>query len=396
MGLLILYWLVTREKAEDSQSSRFGSFESSLRRKKTIRTIDIERDPLLPLNREPNIYENHSRSHFFPTRDKRVNPKVRISRNFLPKKRQPPVLQPVEKVLQSECCICKTTLKAGDIICICPFCKTPSHKNELESWLDDREVCPYCQTPLTAKTLRPIKFTAKKICWACGKRYQVEKDICPKCGRPSQCLICKDDIAEEDSILICPHCFSAYHQACGVPKFSPHSPESVCLNCNQKIDLEDLSLHKKLSLHTIEIPRSLLQQTLGKAKISTEKDLQLVLEKHPSLIEPGMNFVGTGKFELGAGFDWENIIDLRLLDRNGRDVFVELKRDPISRASGHDLLGQLVKYLFIGIPDGIKEGKIKPGVRTLVITGGYRKREIVLSLHKLGIELCKYRIDYES
>ncbi|MFX1534236.1 MAG: hypothetical protein ACFFDI_08455 [Promethearchaeota archaeon] len=389
VGLLILYWLISKDKEEKdlelSQIDRWNKFSS---RKKPLRVIKSDRDPLQPVRRDLNIYEESSKNPFFSQRDRKDTPKVRVSKAYFPKKKTTPIIQPVEKTLRNVCYICKNLLKTGELTYVCPYCKTATHKNHFEAWLADRSICPYCRAPLTIQSLRPVKFVARKECWACRHQYQAEKKSCPNCGRPSKCLICQKDVIAGDPFLVCPQCFSAYHQACGVARFSTHNS---CLNCGHELNLEDLSPKDELSIKVIKIPKSLLKQTLGKTKIASEGDLQRVLAKHPSLIEPGMKLIRKQEEFESAGISWANIIDLWLQDANGRDVFVELKRDPLSRASGHVLLGQLVKYLFVGIQDGIKEGKYA-GVRTLVITGGYRRTEIALSLHRLGVEICKYTV----
>ncbi|MFX0062299.1 MAG: hypothetical protein ACFFC7_08950 [Candidatus Hermodarchaeota archaeon] len=390
IGLLILYWLISKEKDEKelkmSQVDRWDKFSS---RKQPLRVIKSDRDPLQPVKRDLNIYEEHSRNPFFSQRERKNSPKVRASQAFFSKKKTP-TIQPVDKTLRDICYICKNLLKSGEFAYVCPFCKTATHKNHLEAWLADRSICPYCRAPLTIQSLRPVKFVARKECWACRHQYQAEINICPNCGRPSKCLICQKDVIAGDPFLVCPQCFSAYHQACGVATFSTNNS---CLNCDHKLNLEDLSPTDELSIKVIKIPKSIVKQTLGRTKIASEGDLQRILAKHPSLIEPGMKLIRKQEEFESAGISWANIIDLWLQDANGRDVFVELKRDPLSRASGHVLLGQLVKYLFVGIQDGIKEGKYA-GVRTLVITGGYRRTEIALSLHRLGVEICKYVIVY--
>ncbi|MFX1251081.1 MAG: hypothetical protein ACFFCZ_05705 [Promethearchaeota archaeon] len=389
IGLLILYWLISKEKDEiDTKMSQIDRWDKFSARKKPLRVIKSERDPLQPVRRDLNIYEEHSRNPFFSQPERKNSAKVRASKAFFSKKKTAPIIQPVDKSLRNICYICKDLLKTSELTYMCPYCKTITHKNHLESWLADRSICPYCRAPLTIESLRPVKFVARKECWACRHQYQAEENICPNCGRPSKCLICQKDVIAGDPFLVCPQCFSAYHQACGVARFSTHNS---CLNCNHQLNLEDLSPTDDLSIKVIKIPRSIVKQTLGTVKITSEGDLQRILAKHPSLIEPGMKLIRKQEEFESAGISWANIIDLWLQDANGRDVFVELKRDPLSRASGHALLGQLVKYLFVGIQDGIKEGKYA-GVRTLVITGGYRRTEIALSLHRLGIEICKYVI----
>ncbi len=108
-----------------------------------------------------------------------------------------------------------------------------------------------------------------------------------------------------------------------------------------------------------------------------EKFLEDVFVKYPTLIEPGLVFIQR-QIPLNNG---KRRIDLQYKDKNGNNLFVELKRRKFRR----DDVRQIIEYY-----KHIKRAN-DPTIRLMVIATGFYP-EARLILRYLGVELKKIRL----
>ncbi len=112
----------------------------------------------------------------------------------------------MEDYIGKICPFCKTEIKEGDSVKVCPSCGIPHHES---CWEENKgcttfgcseqhyeaqgtnptDVCPKCGTPLgdgqmfCPKCGTPKADTNKKVCGKCGSELQEGQEFCPKCGQ---------------------------------------------------------------------------------------------------------------------------------------------------------------------------------------------------------------------
>jgi len=108
-----------------------------------------------------------------------------------------------------------------------------------------------------------------------------------------------------------------------------------------------------------------------------EKFLEDVFVEYPTLIEPGLVYIHR-QIPLDNG---KRRIDLQYQDKNGNNLFVELKRRKFKRED----VRQIIEYY-----KRIKRAN-DPNIRLMVIATGFCQ-EARLILRYLGVELKKIQI----
>lgn len=117
-----------------------------------------------------------------------------------------------EKTIGKVCPYCKTEIKDGDEVIVCPSCGIPHHKG---CWEENKgcttfgckeqhyeaqgtnptDVCPNCGATLgdgqmfCPKCGTPKSGVKKNVCGKCGTKLQEGQEFCPKCGQKAGLLI---------------------------------------------------------------------------------------------------------------------------------------------------------------------------------------------------------------
>ena len=112
----------------------------------------------------------------------------------------------MENYIGKVCPFCKTEIKEGDSVKVCPACGIPHHESCWEEnhgcttfgcseqhyeaqHTNPTDVCQYCGAPLgdgqefCPKCVTPKNAPKKNVCGKCGAELQDGQEFCPKCGQ---------------------------------------------------------------------------------------------------------------------------------------------------------------------------------------------------------------------
>ena len=112
----------------------------------------------------------------------------------------------MEEYIGKICPFCKTEIKEGDAVKVCPECGIPHHEacweenkgcttfgcsqqHYEEQHTNPTDVCVKCGAPLgdgqdfCPKCGTPKGGEKKRVCSKCGAELQEGQDFCPKCGQ---------------------------------------------------------------------------------------------------------------------------------------------------------------------------------------------------------------------
>lgn len=160
----------------------------------------------------------------------------------------------MEDYIGKICPFCKTEIKEGDAVKVCPSCEIPHHE---ACWEENKG----CTTFGCSEQHNEEQHTdPTNVCAKCGAPLEDGQDFCPKCGalvsdKPTElnleqyigkiCPFCKTEIKKGDAVKVCPSCDIPHHEACweenkGCTTFGcseqhyeeQHTnPTEVCTNC---------------------------------------------------------------------------------------------------------------------------------------------------------------------
>ena len=110
----------------------------------------------------------------------------------------------MEDYIGKICPYCKTEIKEGDVIKVCPSCGVPHHE---ACWIENKG----CTTSGCAEQYDEEQHTKPiDICVKCGTHLDDGQDFCPKCGTPRgaskkrMCPKCGTELEEDQGF--CPKC----------------------------------------------------------------------------------------------------------------------------------------------------------------------------------------------
>lgn len=289
----------------------------------------------------------------------------------------------------NKCIICQRPIKEQAEILSCPSCDAKGHPGHFKEWIRIKQACPNCRKELRQERLISGIMGVINECWVCQHPLDSKQTTCPKCKAEQLCLICMDPVHYSDNRVICPECNSPFHERCArVLEEEPACPNPICAYIFTEIPYE---------VQKIVIPRIMIQRELGKQTITCEEDLEVVLARNPSLFGEDLRLITRQLVFESDYISTSNRIDIWFRDKSDRDVFIELKKDSLTPKAGHELIGQVVKYRNVGIKEGVKEGRFTPDFRLFVVTRGYsEKKEIIVALQRLGVEIFSFEIEGEE
>ena len=138
------------------------------------------------------------------------------------------------------CPFCKTEIKEGDAVKVCPSCDIPHHE---ACWEENKG----CTTFGCSEQHHEEQHTNRaNVCVKCGAPLGEEQDFCPKCGAPKK--------IEENKKIICGKCGAELIEGqefctkCGTPVTNKPicskcgaelvEGQEFCSKCGQKVGLE--------------------------------------------------------------------------------------------------------------------------------------------------------------
>ncbi|MFX1537151.1 MAG: binary toxin-like calcium binding domain-containing protein [Promethearchaeota archaeon] len=300
--------------------------------------------------------------------------------------------RPVQMPLASQdnkCVVCQRPIQERTEILSCPSCDVKGHPGHFKEWIRIKQTCPNCRKELREDQLISGIMGVINECWVCQHPLEPKQTTCPKCRAEQLCLICMDPVRYSDNRVICPECNSPFHERCArVLEEEPSCPNPTCSYIFTEIPYE---------VQKIVIPQIMIQRELGKQTITSEEDLEVVLARNPSLFGEDLRLISRQLVFESDYISTSNRIDIWFRDKSDRDVFIELKKDNLTPKAGHELIGQVVKYRNVGIKEGVREGRFTPDFRLFVVARGYsEKKEIVIALQRLGVEIFSFEIEGEE
>ncbi|MFX0093504.1 MAG: binary toxin-like calcium binding domain-containing protein [Candidatus Hodarchaeota archaeon] len=331
----------------------------------------------------------------------------RLQPDYEPEKRRPKPQEPPrpEPIVQEPleiappqkgtCIVCQLALDRGESILSCPLCGGQAHVKHFKEWIRTKTVCPYCRQELYENQLLPGIFEDQLVsevmerdqqvhsqCWVCQTLIEPKEDTCAKCNTYQRCWICTEHVDYSEKRITCPECNTPLHERC-----IPQLETTTCPNPTCDYVFADLPR----GIQTIVIPQSIIQRELSKQSIDSEEELETILAENRYLFGEELELE---KRQLE--FENQLRIDLHFKDKMGRDVFVELKKDELTRKSGRELIGQVQNYEKTGISEGIKKGEFFSNYRIFVVARGYEKDDIVVTLQKSRIEVFIFKVEGEE
>ncbi|MFX1252988.1 MAG: hypothetical protein ACFFCZ_15380 [Promethearchaeota archaeon] len=348
-----------------------------------------------PLEPRVRITSDSSQFRRQPTPKPRTQPTPKPQTQITSKPRTQPTPKPTEDqvqaplVPQDRCTICQQPIEEQTEILSCPSCGVKGHSGHFKEWIRIKQTCPNCRKELREEQLISGIMGVVNECWVCQHPLDPKQTTCPKCRTEQLCLICMDPVHYSDNRVICPECNSPFHERCArVLEEEPSCPNPTCSYLFTEIPYE---------VQKIVIPRAMIQRELGKQTITSEEDLEVVLARNPSLFGEDLRLITRQLVFESDYISTSNRIDIWFRDKSNRDVFIELKKDNLAPKAGHELIGQVVKYRNVGIKEGVKEGRFTPDFRLFVVARSYsEKKEIIVALQRLGVEIFSFEIEGEA
>lgn len=168
-----------------------------------------------------------------------------------------------EEAEKTTCPYCKTPLKEGDDVVLCPSCQILHHA---DCWEENKG----CSTFGCSEQHHEMQDTKPtNVCNNCGTTLSEEQAFCPKCGTP------KSTPKDTNPMNVCTNCGTtlsneqAFCPKCGTPKSNPRKKtcskcgtelqdgQGFCPKCGQKTDLQmDTNTNSAISQYNSNVNKA--------------------------------------------------------------------------------------------------------------------------------------------